>query len=488
MSNRLRLFFAATIFLTLANLLVVNDWMTFWNGAEANLLLAVQDAQGFFLPVSGVEFFANSFGFSAFAVRLPGIVLFLLTIGGFFLFGKKIFGTESLQYTFLVLGSTLLLVNLSKFVTADIWLFAMQTLAVLALVRYLKEPQLQWQIALFTCTTLAALVQVWSTLVLTIGLATYLYFLHPQGKRLGQSYLWALWLVLLPIFYFRDTLQTINEYFFLDFSWSSIGNYFLLNGLSILPWAGFFLAALWHMFKRLQKQEELAIITGGWFIVALLAQSLAVQAVIAIIVAKQVIGWRDKNYPYGNIVKTGALLQLIGFFLAAMVGLIGGYLRFEGLGYRVVLSVSAAYWIWSFVGTLGLYLNNRPSIISGMTISGMLAMLFFWLQFYPAWENYRSLPKRAVAEASKLAYQNKSATLYIAAPDSLKLENMLLYAKEEFAEVERGTDLKTSTNFDVLLTPKPMYSQPDTTRRSTVIEGWLNSTTLEQWYAVDVDD
>ncbi len=489
MSTRLRLFFAATALLTLANLLLVNDWMTFWNASEAKLLLAAQSGEGFYLPATGIAAFAQLFSFSEFSVRLPGVLLFLLTIGGFWVFGKKIFGKESLRYAFLVLGSSFLLVNLSKFATADTWLFALQTLTVLALIRYLKEPKLFWQIVLLACTTLAAFVQVWSTLVLTLGFAVYLYFVHPQGRRLLKSYLWALWLLLLPIFYFAGTLfESYQDYFFMDYSLNGLGRYFALNALSVLPWIGFVLAALWHMVKRLRKREELAIITVGWFIFAILAQSLALQSVVAIITAKQVLGWRDKKFPYGNIVKTGTLLQLIGVILLAIVGLIGGFLRFENIGYRVVLSVSAAYWIWSFAATLGLYLNNRPSIISGMTISGMLVILFFWLQFYPVWENYRSLPKRAVEAAAALAYRNQEASLYLAAPDTVAVDNFLLYAKLHFETVERHSDLTDKSNFDVLLAPESLYTTPDSTRRTAEIEGWLEGTSTQKWYAVDVKD
>lgn len=492
MSNYSRLFFPAVTLLVLGNLLLVNDWMTFWNGAESTLLLQLTESQSptsFFLPLFFLSIFEKLFGFSEFSVRLPGGGLLLLTLAGLYFFGRKIFGQRDALFTLLVLGSSFLLVNMSKLASADIWLFAAQTGAALTLLLYLKQPTLTWQLWCLVLTTLAAFIQPWSSLVFTLGLWLYLYILHPQGKRLAKLYIWALWLLLLPVLYVTDSLHNWPAFFYIGYGANSYGNYLLLQFLAVLPWIGFFIAALWQMGQRARKREELAIITLGWLLVGLAAQSLAVQAIFSLLIAKQILGWQNKKYPYGNIVKTGALLHLILFFFIATLAMISGFLHFEGTGYRAALAVGAVYWIWSFVGVIGLFLNNWRTIVGGMALSGLLAVTFFWLQLYPIWENFRSLPRRIATEAYELSYNNANAAVLIASQKpNKKIQNLLLYANRRFERVTPSDATVPATNFSLIIADSISYQRhfsQDSTRRTEQLKGWMDGMNLETWYVVD---
>jgi len=85
--------------------------------------------------------------------------------------------------------------------------------------------------------------------------------------------------------------------------------------------------------------------------------------------AKQLLAYFQKNYPYTRWVKAAALLNMIFTFCALIVILMGGYVQFQIIGYRSLINVAAIYWGMSFAGVLGLFLRSNPMAI--------LATMFF---------------------------------------------------------------------------------------------------------------
>ena len=120
------------------NMLIMNEYTTIMNDVESDFLLDVQTLLGkgelnpeakALLPVWIDSLMYKSLKFNEFGLRLPNVIVLLLTFFGFYYFGKKIFGLKNTVVTLLVLGSSFLPVNLAKFATGDVWLFGVQLMS-----------------------------------------------------------------------------------------------------------------------------------------------------------------------------------------------------------------------------------------------------------------------------------------------------------------------------------------------------------------------
>ncbi|MEL6277049.1 MAG: hypothetical protein AAFU03_18255 [Bacteroidota bacterium] len=98
-----------------------------------------------------------------------------------------------------------------------------------------------------------------------------------------------------------------------------------------------------------------------------------------------------------------------------------GLVEFRGDGFRAVLGMVAAYWIFSILAVIGLYGKRRDFAIGGTILTGLLAVLFFWVQVYPYFELERHWPKDLITESGLLS----GTTIYV--PDSTQLSNALPY-------------------------------------------------------------
>lgn len=384
-SYRLFLYICAVLFLI--NLLVMNDFAPLWEGAETLMLSNIENNTAYLLPVLKIKSVATILGDSLFAMRLVGVLLLLTTLTIFFFWGKKIFGEGTTLTALLVLGSSLLVVNLAKVATGDIWLFGVLSLNFITLILYLKQPVLKWKIAHWIFIALGAWIHPISALVFNMVLWTYLYFVHPQGKRLNTLLNWLIWLVLLPLIWYSDLLHFQFPIFYGSYGNISYGEYLLFSFGGFLPWIGFVLSGLWDNFQKLRKKEEFAIILIGGLLAGLLSHSLVVQMVLALIVAKQLAAYFIPNYPYKNIVKTGAVLQLIAAFGGITMLMIYSFQNWEAVGFRSAMAVGAMFWMPALVGVIGLLGNNNRFIRGGMALSGLAVVLFFWIQFFPLLKN-----------------------------------------------------------------------------------------------------
>jgi hypothetical protein len=99
------------------------------------------------------------------------------------------------------------------------------------------------------------------------------------------------------------------------------------------------------------------------------------------------------NYPWRDWVRGGATLHLIFAAIGAVLVLLGGFVQFQGAGFRAALGMVAAYWMFSLFGVIGLYGNRRDWSLGGTLLAGTLAVLFFWTQVYPYFEPDRNWPE-----------------------------------------------------------------------------------------------
>ena len=174
------------------------------------------------------------------------------------------------------------------------------------------------------------------------------------------------------------------------------------------------------------------IYTGG-LLAGLLAFSLSWQAILALLVAKQMEVYFKDNYPFRDWVKTGAILHLVLIFAFAFALLYNGFVYFEGDGYRAGIAVSGSYWALSFVGIVGLYGIRKPLALGATLLSGLVGMTFFWLQLYPLMETQRSLVQEMPKEVKAL--QPEATEVVILPRQKRSFPNAAVYAKEVFPSV-----------------------------------------------------
>ena len=314
LSERFRFFMLFSGLIFLVNLFIMNEVAPIWEGAEGQLLLNYsKDLNSPVLELVFSSLFSESS--NLFQVRLLAPILLCLTFLAYFLIGGKILGRENVLVTLLILAASFFLPNLSKRATADIWLFAMQVLSYIALLRYLKQPQRLWQIIFFSAFALSLMLHGLSGMIFTISLFGLLYAFHPQGKRLVGILPWLSFGALIPLllsFFTNWSLFSADYKDIFELGWQT-GNwqkYLIWSFLGFLPFFGFLLGGLKESIVKARKGEELSIINLSLGLSALLAQSLVLQLFFAILVAKQMQSYFVKNYPNKNIVKTGAILHI----------------------------------------------------------------------------------------------------------------------------------------------------------------------------------
>ena len=432
--------------LIIGNLLVMNDLTTLLNEVESDFLLKVQSiiypelkstSNAILIPFWQGAGWYEMMGFSEFNVRSIGIVVLLLSFLGFYFFGKKIFGIKPTLVALLVTGSCFFPINLIKFASGDAWLLASHLMSFVFLLLYLKQPVNKWKCSYWIFVILGTLVHPMSSLVWNLGLWGYLQLIHPQGKRLSQLWLLPLMAVLyLPLWYFGN-LEMELPYFFMGIGSRNESWFFPIILIGILPWIGFLPAALWDMFQKLKKKEEMAIINLGWLLFGIFSQSIVVLLGLAFIMGKQLLAYFQKNYPYTRVVKAGALLNMIFTFCVLIVLLMTSFIELKEIGYRSLINVSAIYWVMSFAGVLGLFMRSNPMVTGGMAMSGILSTLVFWIMVNPLLESQRNLPQQIYRNMSldvegSLIQKEENVSIYTYQKDSLILsENLKVYLNEK---------------------------------------------------------
>ena len=371
----------------LINLFSYNDQIPVWSHAEEMSLEGAKELAFGGVPPNFAAIFIGILDFrweDKFIVRLPSVLLFLLSLLGIYAWGKKIFGKEAIITTLVVLASSFLVVNVAKFATSDAWLFCFQIMSVLALLIYIKQPLKRWNLWHAIFTGLALFVQPVSTLVLVVVLMVFLFFLHPNGKKLSGLYYWILPLAFAIFSYIRGfpTFEAYNP-FFISFGTISILSYCLWMIYGVLPWFAFLPPGMRHTIKRFRQKEELSIVLLGVFIAGMLSMSLVVQFVFALLIAKQLQGFFDDKYPYYKVVKAGAVIHLIIVVVAAMLLMVGGWQELKGFGFRTMMTFGTIYWFASFAGVVGIMMKNRRIVIGSAATAGLTITFMFWGQIFP---------------------------------------------------------------------------------------------------------
>jgi 4-amino-4-deoxy-L-arabinose transferase-like glycosyltransferase len=424
-SFELKTFFGVAALIFIVNLLFTNDYTTFWNGAESDLLFASQTGEGTLalFPKMKMVTIAKMIGFQSFMLRLPAVIILIFSLVGFWFFGRKVFGDRTTLFTILVLISSFLVPNLSKWATGDAWLFASHLLTATTLILYIKRPTRGTLIASVLFSIVGLGTNFYATSLFLIPLLGYWFVRHPQGKKTGL-------LAFLPAVVLFITYGVLNQKGAVAGSYLapfelSIPKYLGISLLGMLPWIAFLPAAIIDMFTKLKKNEEMSIITSGWLLAGLLSFSISLQAAFAFLIAKQIQAFFHPNYPYTNWVKTFGVLNIVGAFVGGMILMVNGFYFLEMEGFRLGMSIGAVYWIPGFIGIVGLMGKKNRLMMGGMATSGLLLTFFFWARIGPVLETFRGLPEQVTSAA---AATGKNEVMYFLSeeevPKNYKVEGM----------------------------------------------------------------
>jgi hypothetical protein len=408
-SFELKSFFGLAALIFIANLLFTNDYTTFWNGAESDLLLASQtgEASLALFPKWKMISLAKMAGFQSFILRLPAVMILISSLIGFWFFGRKVFGNRTTLFTILILMSSFLVPNLSKWATGDAWLFASHLLTAITMILYIKRPTKATLITSILFAIIGLGTNFYATSLFLIPLLAYWFVRHPEGKKTAL-------LAFLPVVIAFVAYGLLSQKGAVAGSYLapfelSIPKYLGISLLGMLPWIAFLPAAIIDMFTKLKKGEEMSIITSGWLLAGFLSFSISLQAALAFLIAKQIQAYFHPNYPYTNWVKTFGVLNIVGAFVGGMLLMLNGFYLLEMEGFRLGMSVGAVYWIPGFLGVVGLMGKRNSMMMGGMAASGLLFTFFFWARIGPVLETFRHVPKQVSTAA---AATGKNEVLY----------------------------------------------------------------------------
>lgn len=434
MTKRYLIFICIACFFLIANLLVMNDFTALWAGAESWLVWSALDGSA---PASPhgllLAWMVEGGEIPHFLIRLPGALVFIFSLAAYWGITRKLFGKEALLGTLLVLSASLLMPNLAKVAAGDIWAMATQWLAFAALVRFLKRPAWLWRAVFYLLLFLAVWVQPANALAFLMGSGAFLYFFHPQGRRLMSLNPWLAGLAVFLLVYFTGLGAFGQDGFLIGFR---TGRFLLWNLIGVLPFLGFVLAGLWETARRLKRREEMAVLNAAGLIFALLGHSLALQGLLAFVAARQLKNYFDPNYPHGPVVKAGAILHLVAAFCVITPLMIGSFFQFGGVGFRAMLATGGIYWMLSFVAVIGLFGPNRSYLHGGLAMGGLLLTTLFWLQANPLLQQKLGWPRTLVQNSLENETARRAGRAYLLFQEDAPFPPLAPYSRAAYFDTQ----------------------------------------------------
>ena len=387
MSNTFRLFSLAVSLLIVVTFLVMNDFASLWNGAEAALAWESAAPNGSrIIPAIVLNWIWTQTDGNLFLMRLPSVLWLFAAAAGFYYLARPLFGLRTTVATLLVAGTSMGLPNLAKIATVDSWLLATHLIGFVLLLRHIKQPSGPWRWWFYVLVFVSGLILPWSTLVYFSIAAVFLLGRPGKGRQLWNLQPWLPALLAIAVCWLSGTLEWRPDWFFIH--QDRPFNYVIVI-LGYLPFAGFILSGLLDYTPKLNKGDEMAIVLAAGFVSAMMAFSPVLYFVPALLIAKQMDAYFLPGFPLRNFVKIGAVLHLIVAFFGSLALFFGGMYYLQEGGFRVAALIAGAYWSMSFVGVIGLYGLHRRWAIGGPILAGALALLLFWLTAYPLLETRR---------------------------------------------------------------------------------------------------
>ncbi|NJC25532.1 glycosyltransferase family protein [Neolewinella antarctica] len=399
-SSRFQFFLWICSFFFFAALFIRLDVITPWPGAES---LALDHALSNLRGDSPLSFlYYQLFGWgqsideSTQAIWLfPRIISAVCTLlTGFFAYryGSRLFGKSGMALGLLCAGASIFLPFFGKVATSDALGLLGQSGFLFTTFLAGADRERNYLLSAGIFLFLAGLAAPISTIV--FGLATIFAARTILGG--GKQWLNLVYLLALPLaVLLLQGNQGERSYWF----WGSQPlAYLKFLGYSLvgfLPVAGWMLAGLRDVLYKARRGEQAGQLFAASLVIAFVTQSLVFPLIIALLAGKQMqLYFEVKQYPWRDWVRGGAVVHVVLAFLGAFVVLLFSGISFPGEGFRAALGMGAAYWIFSLFGVIGLYGEKRDFAIGGTLLSGLLGVLFFWVQVYPYFEAERNWADR----------------------------------------------------------------------------------------------
>ena len=403
-SSRFQFFLWVCGFFFFAALLIRLDVITAWPGAESYALdhaLSLNRGDGL-LSFLYYQLFplGSSIDEATSAVwlfpRLLSAGAMLLT--GFFTYryAGRLFGQSGIVLGLLAAAASLFLPFFGKVATPDALALLGQSGFLFATFLTGADRERNYLLPAGVFLFVAGLAAPISTLV--FGLATII----TARTLLGGGKQWLnLLIVLAPPFVvlLLQGNQGIRSYWFWGAQPLAYGKFLAYNLLGFLPLSGWLLGGLRDLIYKVKRGEQAGKLYAAALVISFVTQSLVFPLVLALLAGKQLqLYFTAENYPWRDWVRGGAVVHLVLAFVGAFVVLLFSGISFPGAGFRAALGMGAAYWIFSLLGVIGTYGDKRDFALGGTLLSGLLAVLFFWVQVYPYFETERNWPGRLAAK------------------------------------------------------------------------------------------
>lgn len=431
-SNRFRFFRWMCAFFFVAALFIRLDVITVWPGAEGwSLDFAMSLERGSYLPAFihyallplGAGLFPSADLFFLFP-RLLSAAFLLGAAALYYRWGSRLFGRQVAELQLLVAAGSLWLPFFGKMATADSWALFGHVGIWLSTLLLLRSSAKKYQFIQGAFVAFSALAAPLSTVIFLVVL--YLLLYRPSGYNQIWSRGWGALLVGGALLLLQGTHGQLT-YWNLGQNTTAYGTFFLYAVLGLLPCIGFLFAGFRDLFFKLKQGEGLAFSLLSIALAAFVSQSILFPFALACIAGKQMQLYFSRNYPWENWVKGAAILHLIFALIGSFLALIGGLLELGGEGYRAVLGMIAAYWIFSLLAVLGLYGRRRDFTIGGSILTGLLSVMFFWVQVYPYLELQRNWPLDFIEAMSSQKSSSLEHSIYV--PKQAELSNALPYLR-----------------------------------------------------------
>lgn len=399
-SSRFQFFLWISAFFFFAAIVIRLDVLTVWTGAEGHALdhaLSNQRGSSMLSFLYG-QLFPLGLGIDEqtdaiwLFPRLISAACLLLT--GFFTFqlAGRLFGRQAITFGLLCAGASLFLPFFGKVATPDALALLGQTGFFWSILLAGADKEKNYLLPAGLFLLLAGIAAPISSLA--FGLATIL-----AGRLLmggGKQWFNLLSLLAIPLtILLLQGNQGIRSYWFWGGQPLAYGRFLSYSLLGLLPVAGWSLAGIRDLVYKVKRQEARSQLLAAGLAISFFTQSLLFPLLLALVAGKQIqLYYQEGNYPWKDWVKGGATVHLVAAFIGAFLLLAGTGIAFPGAGFRAALGMAAAYWIFSLLSVLGLYGERRDFALGGSILSGILVVLFFWVQVYPYLEAERGWAKR----------------------------------------------------------------------------------------------
>lgn len=409
-------------------------------------------------------------GINEFAVRFPA---FCATVGTVLLVRYRsaaIFGEPTAKAASWVLAANLFLPHLIKISVTDASLLFFETLAVLSLIRFFRQPHWQEQLYFVLGTAGALLVKGPPVLILSIGMLGLILLFSPERKKITAFHPWLLLpLAALPLLVWGTVAWQTGHGAFIRWmiDWYTVsrvnsevlgqtgppGYYLATILIAFLPFLALLPKGFQQLFTRYNWRQPdfkqfmlLAWLISGWFIYELFKSKLPAYALgaypaVALLLGHQITQLPTYNFRQQNWLKSGLLLYLllclalgIGLPLAASAPVGEGYL-FDDFGTKTARYTGVGFLFLGMATVILLLRGQYAWAVRGMLTQSIFFLLMGWLLLMPSIEPLRGATK-AVAYFIAQAHPDKTLLL----SRNFHLPSLPFYLSTQAVKYEEATN------------------------------------------------